>query len=45
MTVTPIDGTFTFKPVSNYVLACDSPRSIPLPGKPYQAIRLRKVAP
>jgi hypothetical protein len=43
MTITPIDGTFTLRPKDRYTFTCaDRPR-IALPGKPYMAIRLRRV--
>jgi len=45
MTVTALDGRFTVRPTSNYLLSCEKPRTIPLPGKPYMALRLRSVTP
>jgi hypothetical protein len=44
MTVTPVAGTFAPKPKGRYVYADDSP-PVKLPGKPYQALRIRKIAP
>jgi hypothetical protein len=43
MTVTPIEGTFTFTPRDNYTLTCSDRPTIPLPGKPYMALRFRKA--
>jgi hypothetical protein len=43
MTVTPVDGVFRLKPRGAYSYACEERPKIDLPGKPYQAIRLRKV--
>jgi hypothetical protein len=43
MTVTPVEGTFVFKPSDRYTLICQDRPKIALPGKPYLAIRLRKV--
>jgi hypothetical protein len=45
MTITPLGRTLEFKPTSNYVLSCESPRTIALPAKPYMALRLRRVSP
>jgi hypothetical protein len=43
-TVTPVAGTFAPKPKGRYVYAdADSP-PVKLPGKPYQALRIRKMA-
>jgi hypothetical protein len=42
MTITPVEGTFEIKPKGNYLYASDSP-AIKLPGKPYMALRIRKV--
>jgi hypothetical protein len=41
MTVTRVPGAFMVKPAGRYRLAADRPAKIPLPGKPYLAIRLR----
>jgi hypothetical protein len=43
MTVTPVPGTFTLKPKGAYRMAADPPATIPLPGSPYMAVRLRTV--
>ena len=43
MTVTPVDGMFTLKKKDNYCYADKDSRSIPLPGKPYMAIRIKRV--
>jgi hypothetical protein len=41
MTVKPVPGKFTIKPNGKYRLKADPPATIPLPGTPYLAIRLR----
>jgi hypothetical protein len=43
MTATPVSGNFTLKRKDNYTFADQHRRSIPLPGKPYQAIRLKRI--
>ena len=43
MTVTPVDGVFTLKKKDNYFYADKDGRSIALPGKPYMAIRIKRV--
>jgi hypothetical protein len=43
MTVTPVDGVFTLKKKDGYFHADKDGRSIPLPGKPYMAIRIKRV--
>jgi Domain of unknown function (DUF5605)/Domain of unknown function (DUF5060)/Protein of unknown function (DUF4038) len=43
MTVTPVDGVFTLKKKDNYSFADKDDRSIELPGKPYMAIRIKRV--
>jgi hypothetical protein len=44
MTITPIDGTFTLRPKDRYTFTCADRHRIALPGKPYVAIRLRRVS-
>jgi hypothetical protein len=44
-TVKPVEGTFTLKPNGKYRLTADPPATIPLPGTPYLAIRLRVEPP
>jgi hypothetical protein len=44
MTITPLDRTFEVKPMTQYVLSSESPQTISLPGKPYMALRLRKIS-
>lgn len=44
MTITPVAGTFTTKKLDNYTFVDATDRKIPLPGLPWQAIRLRRVA-
>lgn len=40
MTISPVEGSFELQPTSTYKLTCPSRPSIPLPGRPMQAIRL-----
>jgi hypothetical protein len=40
MTITPVPGTFTLKKDGDYFVADKDGRSIPLPGRPYMAIRI-----
>lgn len=44
MTVTPIDEPFVVQRESEYLFVDQSGRSVPLPGKPWQALRITKVA-
>jgi hypothetical protein len=43
MTVTAVPGTFTLAGTTDYVIADKDGRSIELPGKPYMAIRVKKL--
>jgi hypothetical protein len=43
MTITPVNGIFSLKKKDNYFYADKDGRSIELPGKPYMAIRLKRV--
>ena len=43
MTVTPVPGEFTLKQKDDSLYADANGRSIPLPGKPYIAIRIKRV--
>ena len=43
MTVRPMDSTFVVRRHSPYVFRAEKDAAIPLPGKPYQAIRIRRV--
>jgi hypothetical protein len=43
MTVTPVAEVFTLKKKDGYFFADQNGRSIPLPGKPYLAIRIKRV--
>jgi hypothetical protein len=43
MTVTPMPGEFTLKKTGNYFYADKDGRNVPLPGKPYMAIRIKRV--
>lgn len=45
MTITPVDGPFEIKKRDNYVFADKDDRSVPLPGRPYMAIRIRRLGP
>jgi hypothetical protein len=42
MTVTPVDGVFEVKKRDDYVFADKDGRSVPLPGRPYMAVRIRR---
>ena len=43
MTVTPVPGKFTVKKKGDYSYADETGRSIELPGKPYVALRIKRV--
>jgi hypothetical protein len=43
MTVTPVAGTFTIVKQTDYFHADKDRRSIDLPGRPYMAIRIKRV--
>ena len=43
MTITPVPGVFTLKKLDNYTYGDVNNRSIPLPGRPYMAIRIERV--
>ena len=43
MTATPVPGTFTLVKKTDYFHADKDGRSIPLSGKPYMAIRIKRV--
>ena len=43
MTVTPVPGTFTLVKKDGYFHADKDSRSIPLLGKPYVAVRIKRV--
>ncbi len=43
MTVTPVPGTFTIRKKDAYLFSDTQDRSIPLPGKPYLAVRIERV--
>lgn len=43
MTTTPVEGLFTLKRKSDYLFADKEGRRISLPGRPYMAIRLRRI--
>ena len=43
MTITPVEGSFTLRRLDSYTCVDREGRQITLPGKPYQAIRIRRV--
>ncbi len=43
MTITPVEGVFTTKKKDNYHYIDVDERSVELPGKPYMALRIRRV--
>ena len=43
MTVTPVEAVFTLKKKDDYFFGDKDGRSIELPGKPYMAIRIKRV--
>ena len=43
MTVTPVEGIFTLKKKDDHFYADQDGRSVALPGKPYMAIRIKRV--
>lgn len=43
MTITPVDGVFVTAKKDRYQFADRNGRTVPLPGKPYQAIRITHV--
>jgi hypothetical protein len=43
MTIAPADGVFTLKKKDNYFYADKDGRSISLPGRPYMAIRIKRI--
>lgn len=45
MTVTPIAEPFTIRQSSEYIFIDKAGRSVPLPGKPWQALRITKINP
>lgn len=45
MTVTPVEGVFTPKKKDDQFYTDAAGRSIALPGRPYMALRIRRVAP
>jgi Domain of unknown function (DUF5060)/Protein of unknown function (DUF4038)/Domain of unknown function (DUF5605) len=42
MTITPVDGVFEIGKRDSYVFAALDGRSVPLPGRPYLALRIRR---
>jgi len=43
MTITPVEGVFEIKKKDDYTFADKDGRSVSLPGKPYMALRIRRV--
>lgn len=43
MTITPVDSVFTLKKKDNYYYGDQDGRSVPLPGRPYMAIRIKRI--
>jgi hypothetical protein len=43
MTITPVKGVFTLEKINNYYFGDKDGRSIRLPGKPYIALRIKRV--
>jgi hypothetical protein len=43
MTVTPVEGVFEARPKDRYLYTCTDRPTVPLPGKPYLALRIRKA--
>ena len=43
MTVEPVDGTFTAKPLNAYRFKDAADRKIPLPARPYMALRITRI--
>jgi len=43
MTITPLDGEFVTKKKDNYHFVDEKGRTVPLPGKPYMAVRIRRI--
>jgi hypothetical protein len=43
MTVSPLDGTFMLKKKDNYYYTDKDNRNVLLPGRPYMAIRIKRV--
>jgi len=42
MTVTPVEGIFEARPTDRYLYTCANHPKVPLPGKPYLALRIRR---
>jgi hypothetical protein len=43
MTVTPVEGVFETKRRDTYIFADKNAREVPLPGRPYIAVRVRRI--
>ncbi len=43
MTITAVDGVFEVKKRDNYTFVDKAERTVPLPGRPYMAVRIRRV--
>jgi hypothetical protein len=44
MTLTPVEGEFVTKKKDSYHFVDENGRAVPLPGRPYIAVRIRRVA-
>jgi len=44
MQISPVEGQFTLKKKTDYFFADTHGRHIALPGRPYMAIRIQRVA-
>jgi len=42
MTITPIDDTFEVKRRDSYIFVDKDGRDVPLPGRPYMAVRIQR---
>ena len=43
MTVTPVAGEFVTRKADSYYFSDEHARTVPLPGKPFRALRIRRV--
>ena len=43
MTITPVPGLFVAKKQGDYTFADQDGKSVPLPGTPFMALRIRRV--
>ena len=45
MTTTPVDGMFTVRKETDYIFADRAGRAVALPGRPYIALRIKRIEP